>query len=78
MAPGAGTLARIRMHGEEVEDTSGGRAFPEHVRVNCPSGTNKRLAKAARDRGTSRSEWVRRVLARALEVHLPYPDSVDR
>ena len=76
LAPSAGTLER--MHGEEVEDTSGGRAFPEHVRVRCPSGTNERLAKAAKDRGTSRSEWVRRALARALDVHFSDSDSVDR
>ena len=68
LAPSAGTLAR--MHGE---DTSGGRAFPEHVRVSCPPETNKLVTKAAKNRGTSRSEWVRRVLAHALAVHLDKP-----
>ena len=67
LAPSAGTLARMR--DEAVEDTSGGRAFAEHMRTSCPSGTKERLVQAAKDCGTSRSEWVRRVVARALDAH---------
>ena len=78
LAPSAQTLARMRRLGEQAEDTSAGQAFPEHLRTSCPSGTKARLEQAARDRDTKCSEWVRRVVVRALEKHEAELHSVDR
>ena len=78
LAPSAETLARMRRLGEQAEDTSARQAFPEDLRTSCPSGTKACLEQAARKRSTSRSEWVRRVVVRALEKHEAGLDSVDR
>lgn len=73
--PSAGTRARLDDVGaesaqeEEVDASQRPSAYPEHVRVNCPAGTSERIVKAAVASGTSRSEWVRRALVRAIDVY---------
>ena len=73
--PSDGLRARLEdgsaLGGEEevVDVHQRPRAYPEHVRVSCPGGTSDRIVDAAMKSGTSRSEWVRRALVRALDVY---------
>ena len=78
LEPSAGTRARLASQGEGPARKPGARAYPEHVRVSCPSGTNERIVLAAQRSGTSRSEWVRRALVRVLDVYEPEPGARGR
>jgi hypothetical protein len=49
-----------------IEDGRG--IFPEDLRVKAPRGSRDAIAAAAQRQHTTRSEWIRQSLLRALEA----------
>ncbi len=49
-----------------IEDGRG--IFPEDLRVKAPRGSREAIAAAAQRKHTTKSEWIRQSLLRALEA----------
>ena len=54
---------------EEVLPTMKKTYFPEAYTLRLPEGYRSRIDDAARDRGMTPAEWLRRAVTRALEAH---------
>jgi hypothetical protein len=49
-----------------IEDGRG--IFPEDLRIKAPRGSRQAIAAAAQRKHTTKSEWIRQSLLRALEA----------